>query len=93
MAAGSLKNDANLTNSRTSGPERLAHIGVLLGKTITPVTDLKAGDIGACVEAVSRLGVQRRLQQADLVVVVQRADRQTRPPGQLTDLQAVEAHP
>jgi hypothetical protein len=51
---------------------------------------LQAGDIGACVEAVSRLGVQRRLQQANLVVMVQRADRKTRPPGQLTHLQGLK---
>jgi elongation factor G len=44
---GVLKNDANLTNARTGGVERLAHIGCLSGKTIQPVTDLHAGDIGA----------------------------------------------
>ena len=42
-----MKNDANLVNSRTGGSERLAHIGTLLGKTITPVTEVRAGDIGA----------------------------------------------
>jgi elongation factor G len=45
--SGVLKNDANLSNSRTGGVERLAHIGALLGKTIQPVTELHAGDIGA----------------------------------------------
>jgi elongation factor G len=44
---GVLKNDAGLQNSRTGGSERLAHIGCLLGKTIQPVTQLHAGDIGA----------------------------------------------
>jgi elongation factor G len=44
--SGVLKNDANLTNARTNGGERLAHIGCLMGKTIQPVTDLHAGDIG-----------------------------------------------
>ena len=42
-----LKNDANLTNVRNGGAERLAHIGCLIGKTIQPVTELHAGDIGA----------------------------------------------
>ena len=42
-----MKNDGNLVNSRNGGAERLAHIGALAGKTIQPVTDLKAGDIGA----------------------------------------------
>jgi elongation factor G len=47
VMSGIVKNDANLTNARTSGGERLAHIGALMGKTIQPVTDLHAGDIGA----------------------------------------------
>ncbi len=45
--SGVVKNDANLINSRSSTQERLSHIGVLQGKTIPPVTDLHAGDIGA----------------------------------------------
>ena len=45
--SGVLKNDANLVNARTSGAERLSHIGCAMGKTILPVTDLHAGDIGA----------------------------------------------
>jgi elongation factor G len=44
---GVLKNDANLQNSRSGQNERLAHVGVLLGKTIQPVTEIHAGDIGA----------------------------------------------
>ncbi len=47
VMSGVLKNDANLNNSRTGGTERLSHIGLLMGKTITPVTEIKAGDIGA----------------------------------------------
>jgi len=47
VMSGIVKNDANLVNSRTAGGERLAHIGVLMGKTIQPVTELRAGDIGA----------------------------------------------
>ncbi len=47
VMSGVVKNDANLTNSRNNGVERLAHVGCLEGKTIQPVTDLKAGDIGA----------------------------------------------
>ncbi len=46
VISGCIKNDANLVNERTGGTERLAHIGVLLGKTIAPVTELRAGDIG-----------------------------------------------
>ena len=47
VLSGVVKNDANLVNGRNQNPERLAHIGVLQGKAIQPVTDLHAGDIGA----------------------------------------------
>jgi elongation factor G len=45
--SGVIKNDANLYNPQRSATERLAHIGCLMGKTITPVNELHAGDIGA----------------------------------------------
>ncbi len=47
VMSGVVKNDANLMNARSSTTERLAHIGCLAGKTIQPVTELHAGDIGA----------------------------------------------
>src|SRR5581483_2973954 len=47
VVSGVLRNDANLVNSRSGAAERLSHIGVLFGKTIQPVTELHAGDIGA----------------------------------------------
>ncbi len=47
VLSGVLRNDANLVNVRTSGAERLAHISVLSGKTLVPVNELHAGDIGA----------------------------------------------
>jgi elongation factor G len=47
VLSGCVKNDANLVDGRTQNPERLAHIGVLVGKTIQPVNELHAGDIGA----------------------------------------------
>jgi elongation factor G len=46
VVSGILRNDANLVNSRNGGVERLSHIGTLLGKTINPITELHAGDIG-----------------------------------------------
>jgi elongation factor G len=46
VVSGVLKNDANLLNARSSAGERLSHIGALFGKTIQPVTDLHAGDLG-----------------------------------------------
>ncbi len=47
VRSGVLKNDTHLSNVRTGADERFSHIGVLLGKTIVPVTELRAGDIGA----------------------------------------------
>jgi elongation factor G len=46
VISGVLKNDAGLVNARTGGAERLAHIGTLAGKTISPVPEIHAGDIG-----------------------------------------------
>jgi hypothetical protein len=53
---------------------------------------LQAGDVGRRVQAVSRPRVQRRPEQADLVVAVQRPDRQPGPPRQLSHLQRLEPH-
>ncbi len=47
VLSGVVKNDANLSNSRSRSAERLSHIGCLQGKEIKPVTELHAGDIGA----------------------------------------------
>src|SRR5581483_3443900 len=47
VITGVLKNDANLVNVAKGSAERLSHIGSPQGKTITPVTELHAGDIGA----------------------------------------------
>ena len=47
VISGVVKNDANLIHVRTGGAERLAHIGVLAGKTIQAVPELHAGDLGA----------------------------------------------
>jgi elongation factor G len=46
VVSGTLKNDANLVNARNSSGERLSHIGVLSGKSIVPVPEMRAGDIG-----------------------------------------------
>jgi elongation factor G len=47
VLSGCVKNDANLQNAVKGTTERLAHIGVPFGKTIVPVNELHAGDIGA----------------------------------------------
>jgi elongation factor G len=44
---GVVKNDANLQNLTRNAPERFAHIASPQGKTLQPVTEIQAGDIGA----------------------------------------------
>jgi elongation factor G len=44
---GVVKNDANVQNTTRRTAERLAHISSPMGKTLQPVTELHAGDIGA----------------------------------------------
>lgn len=46
VMSGAVKDDAHLTNIRSSSNERLAHIATPFGKTMQPVTELRAGDIG-----------------------------------------------
>lgn len=46
VMAGTLKDDAHLINQRAGVNERLAHIAVPFGKTMQPVPELRAGDIG-----------------------------------------------
>jgi elongation factor G len=47
VMSGCIKNDQHLIDVPKSTDERLAHIGSPLGKTIQPVNELHAGDIGA----------------------------------------------
>jgi elongation factor G len=44
--SGVIKNDDHLQNIRANSDERLAHLGVPVGKQLEPVTQLHAGDIG-----------------------------------------------
>ena len=45
--SGVVKNDATLQNFTRSTSEKLAHLSILQGKNLVPVTELHAGDIGA----------------------------------------------
>ena len=47
VMTGVIKNDANLQNVNKGTTERLAHLSIPHGKTLLPVTELHAGDIGA----------------------------------------------
>ena len=47
VGTGVIKNDANLQNVTRSTTERMAHLSSPQGKTLQPVTEIQAGDIGA----------------------------------------------
>ena len=47
VKSGVLKNDATVTNFTRGTPERMQHIQIVQGKTLTEVGELHAGDIGA----------------------------------------------
>lgn len=47
VVSGVVKNDVHLLNATTGADERLAHLSCPLGKTLLPVLELHAGDIGA----------------------------------------------
>lgn len=46
VCTGVLRTDVNLISMRSKSLERLAHLSVPMGKTLQPVTELHAGDIG-----------------------------------------------
>lgn len=46
VMSGALKDDGHLTNMRSNVSERLAHIATPFGKTMQPIPELRAGDIG-----------------------------------------------
>jgi elongation factor G len=47
VVTGSIKNDATIQNINKQSAEKLAHLSTPQGKTLQPVTELNAGDIGA----------------------------------------------
>ena len=74
VMTGVLKNDAHLNNVQKGKDERLAHIGAAMGKSITHVNELYAGDIGAVAKLKDTLtgdtladkGFQIEYQQVNL---------------------------
>jgi elongation factor G len=67
VVSGVMKNDANLVNARNSGGERLSHIGALFGKTVQPVTDLHAGDLGGVAKLKETLTGDTLAEKSSLV--------------------------
>ncbi len=46
VVSGVLRNDASLIDARNNSAEKLSHIGTVMGKTLPPIPELHAGDIG-----------------------------------------------
>jgi elongation factor G len=67
VVSGVLRNDANLVNSRTGVMERLAHIGSLSGKTIPPLPEIHAGDIGGVAKLKETLTGDTLCDKASLI--------------------------
>lgn len=67
VMSGVVKNDGHLINGRSGADERLAHVGCLLGKTITPVTELKAGDLGAVAKLKDTVTWDTLAEKASLI--------------------------
>src|SRR5262249_50253727 len=84
---------ANALERREAGPVQ-AVPDLVQGKAELPQRDhlLQAGDVAGRVEAMARLRVQRRLEQADRVVVMERADGQPGPLRQVPHFQRLEPH-
>src|SRR5205807_8998238 len=47
VVSGALKSDSTVHNKTKDAPERLGHLQLLQGKTATPMSEIKAGDLGA----------------------------------------------
>ena len=45
--SGVVRNDATVTNFNRRGAEKLAHLSIMQGHSAVPVTELRAGDLGA----------------------------------------------
>jgi elongation factor G len=68
VMSGTLKDDAHLTNMRSSVNERLAHIGAPFGKMLQPVQELRAGDLGAVAKLKDTLTGDTLCEKTDCAV-------------------------
>ncbi|MBV8553526.1 MAG: elongation factor G [Acidobacteriaceae bacterium] len=65
VMSGSVKDDAHLMNVRSNVNERLAHIATPFGKTMQPVPELRAGDIGVVAKLKETLTGDTLLEKAN----------------------------
>ncbi len=68
VMAGTVKDDNRLTNMRTNGAERLAHIAAPFGKSLNPVPEMHAGDIGAVAKLKDTLTGDTLCEKTNCVV-------------------------
>ncbi len=68
VMSGTLKDDAHLSNMRSNASERLAHIATPFGKTMQPVTELRAGDIGVVAKLKETLTGDTLCEKTNCVV-------------------------
>ncbi len=68
VMSGALKDDAHLTNMRSNASERLAHIATPFGKAMQPITELRAGDIGAVAKLKETLTGDTLCEKTNCVV-------------------------
>lgn len=71
--SGTIKSDTTLLNSTREKTERLATIQVLQGKNMTPVPELRAGDLGAVVKLKETLTGDTLCDQAHPIIFPQPA--------------------
>src|SRR5579875_2530957 len=68
VMSGAVKDDAHLTNMRSNVSERLAHIATPFGKTMQPITELRAGDIGVVAKLKETLTGDTLCEKTNCVV-------------------------
>ncbi len=68
VMAGTLRDDAHLTNQRSNVNERLAHIATPFGKTMQSVPEVRAGDIGVVAKLKETLTGDTLCEKANCVV-------------------------
>lgn len=68
VMSGTVKDDAHLNNMRSSVNERLAHVATPFGKTMQPVTELRAGDIGVVAKLKDTLTGDTLCEKANCTV-------------------------
>jgi elongation factor G len=68
VTSGTLKDDAHLVNMRSSLNERLAHLATPFGKSLQPISELRAGDLGAVAKLKETLTGDTLCEKTNCVV-------------------------